>query len=111
MSEPTTAELLASIASLEARVASLEASKNTQPKTASPVRKIILEVAREYNVEPDDIVGPRRLRWIVVPRQEAMRRAVDAGLSLHRVARAMRRDHTTVLHGIRAARARLEAAE
>lgn len=111
MSEPTTAELFQAIRALAGRIEALEGAQKRAPSKASPVRRIVRQVASEYNVSPDDILGPCRERVFVVARQEAMRRASDEGLSLVRIGNAMRRDHTTVLHGIRAAKARLGAAE
>lgn len=92
MSEPTLDDLIYSI-------------------SVNPVSRIVRQVAEEYCVSTSDILGSRRFPWVVIPRQEAMRRAREQGVTLERIGRAMRRDHKTVLHGIRAATARLEAAK
>lgn len=107
------------IAALEARLARLEAVVDAltgpalaacpaMPERRTRVREIIAAVAAEYGVPASAIVGNSRLSVVTVPRQEAMRRAKDAGLSLSQIGRLMGgRDHSTVMHGIKRARERL----
>ena len=119
--KPKDAGTAADIAALEARIARLEAvvgaltrpalkSCKAMPERSKKVRQIIAEVAAEYGVPASAIVGDSRLSAVTVPRQEAMRRAKDAGLTLAQIGRLMGgRDHTTVMHGIKRARERLAA--
>lgn len=71
------------------------------------IRLIAEYVAREHGVAIADILSDSRIRRVTRARQEVMRRAVEAGFSLGRVGRFLGRDHTTVLHGVNAARARI----
>jgi chromosomal replication initiation ATPase DnaA len=61
---------------------------------------IVAEVAREYGVRPDEILGPRRFRHVTEARHEAMRRCRVTGRTSGQIARVFHRDHKTVLHGI-----------
>jgi len=65
---------------------------------------ITQEVAARFGVHPDDIRGPCRGFWAVHPRQEAMYLAHKTGqFSLQQIGNFFGgRDHTTVLHGVRA---------
>lgn len=59
-------------------------------------------VAAEFNVTVQDILGPRRLKHFVVPRQIASYFAHEIFKhSKSRIAQRLHRDHTTILHGIR----------
>ena len=72
----------------------------------NPLTAIIEQVASEYEVEPDDLGGPSKLGLFVRPRHEVMRRARESGFSLSEIGRALNRDHTTVMHGIKRAKKR-----
>ena len=66
--------------------------------------QIIETVAVLHHVEPDELTGPSRAMPVVHARHAAMlkvRQLTD--LSLPEIGREFGRDHTTVLHGIRAA--------
>lgn len=69
----------------------------------NPTRDIIEQCCRMHNVALHDILGPSKYRPYVKARHHAMHRLYrELGLSMPRIARALRRkDHTTVLHGIR----------
>lgn len=81
------------------------------------VDEVVADVAARHGITPGELLGPRRLRHLIIPRQEAMYllRAIKAsdGLpkySLPAIGIALGgRDHTTVLHGVRAHAARLAA--
>jgi chromosomal replication initiator protein len=62
--------------------------------------KILREVARYYNVKVNDLVGDRKLKGIVVPRQVAMYLArKHTNLSFPDLGRAFGgRDHSTIQH-------------
>lgn len=74
------------------------------------VKDIAWEVAQEHGLSLDDIRNGSRAFRFSHPRQEAMRRAHEAGYSLPQIARFWGYDHTTVLHGVRAAQKRLHRA-
>lgn len=76
----------------------------TNPRLAVPMRAIISAVCEIHGRHPSEISGRRRCQSIVIPRHEffwlAHRRAK---FTLSEIGmRAGNRDHTTVLHGIRA---------
>jgi chromosomal replication initiator protein len=63
---------------------------------------IMKRVATAFGVSEKELLGPSRLRTVLVPRQVAMYLARElTGLSLPRIAAAFGRDHTTVLHSCR----------
>lgn len=63
--------------------------------------KLLIEVAKKHNVDPNMIVNPNRKKAMVVIRRELVYRAVyEAGYSRARVGRMLRRDHTTILHDL-----------
>ena len=75
------------------------------------VAQIIAQVARERGLTPADITGDCRLRPVASARHEAMLRARElTERSLPQIARSFRRDHSTVIKGIRTAQARRRAA-
>lgn len=75
---------------------------------AFPVRatakQIIQQVASKHKIDPGDMVGPSRTRDLVRARREAYYRIrTETKLSLPQIGRRFGgRDHTTILHGIRA---------
>ena len=108
---------------LESRIARLEAvvTALTAPardaaadEAAAPVRmsirQIAAAVAAEYGVPAAEMAGHDTRRAFSVPRQEAMRRAWEAGFSTPQIGRVLGgRDHSTVMHGIKRARERMAA--
>lgn len=69
-------------------------------------RAIILEVAKASGLKIKTLMGPSRARRATWPRQVAYEALNRAGYSTAEIGRMMGRDHTTVMHGIKAARAR-----
>jgi hypothetical protein len=66
-----------------------------------PMAQIIEETARLHGLTSRDLVSQSRRKELVRARQEAMYRcASETENSYPRIARAMKRDHTTVLHGV-----------
>ena len=67
-------------------------------------RAILREVAAKHGLTVDDLIGQRRTNAVSHPRQEAMyRMRMETPLSLSAIgARLGQRDHTTVLHGVKA---------
>jgi chromosomal replication initiator protein len=77
-----------------------EGSKN-RPKHIS-ARHIIEKTARHFQISIDDILGPKRDKDIVVPRQIAMYMLrSELHLSFPKIAHELgRKDHTTAIHSI-----------
>jgi chromosomal replication initiator protein len=77
-----------------------EGSKN-RPKHIS-ARHIIERTARHFSISMDDILGPKRDKDIVVPRQIAMYMLrSELHLSFPKIAHELgRKDHTTAIHSI-----------
>ena len=82
-----------------------------QPVAVDRVTIILREVAREYGLTINDLRGESKCRHIAHPRQIAYIRLRDeTDLSYPAIGRILgNRDHTTVLKGEQAARARLKA--
>jgi chromosomal replication initiator protein len=80
------------------------------PTSPGPdVPAIIGKVAAAFGVTAKELLGPSRLRRVLVPRQVAMFLAREAcGLSFPRLAAAFGRDHSTVMHAVRKVGAELE---
>lgn len=70
------------------------------------VLELIDAVAAETGIPAKQIRGRCRKAHIVRARQIVMYEARQLGLSLLQIADAMGRDHTTIMHGIRAEQAR-----
>ena len=63
--------------------------------------RLLIEVAKKHNVDPNLIVNPNRKKAMVVIRRELVWRAVyEANYSRAHVGRMLRRDHTTILHDL-----------
>lgn len=78
----------------------------------STAKRIIAQVAEQHGLTAAELLGATRVRSIAYARQEAMWRiSRELGRSLPEIGRMMGgRDHTTVLHGIRAHERRLAEA-
>jgi hypothetical protein len=69
---------------------------------------VVRVVSEAYGVSPADILSTRRGDGIMEPRQVAMFLARHCTLqSFPQIARAMHRDHTTVMHGVDRVRERI----
>ena len=83
--------------------------KNTERDGDVFIRDIIAEVADEFQLFPSDIVSHKRRSKIVKARHKAMWRArQETDASYLKLARIFKRDHTTVIHGVRCWGARLD---
>jgi chromosomal replication initiator protein len=73
----------------------------TRPKHLS-AKQIIERTARHFQISVDDIVGPKRDKDIVVPRQVAMYiLRSELHLSFPKIAHELgRKDHTTAMHSV-----------
>jgi len=67
---------------------------------------IVAAVALANDVTVAELKSDDRTRQISWPRQDAMLAMSEDGFSLKQIGLFFKRDHTTVLHGIRAAKAR-----
>ena len=76
--------------------------KSTEREGDVFIRDIIAEVADEFQLFPSDIVSHKRRSKIVKARHKAMWRArQETDASYLKLARIFKRDHTTVIHGVR----------
>lgn len=75
------------------------------------MREIASEVAHRHGLTLEDLKGPSRRQEISQPRQEAMAlMCAERRWSLPQIGRFFGgRDHTTVIHGVRAHQRRTEA--
>lgn len=80
---------------------SLLGSSRSRPKHIS-AKQIIERTARHYQIPVEDMLGPKRDKDIVVPRQVAMYiLRSELHLSFPKIARELgRKDHTTALHSV-----------
>lgn len=80
---------------------SLLGASNARPKHIS-ARQIIERTARHFQIPLEDILGPKRDKDIVVPRQVAMYMLrSELHLSFPKIARELgRKDHTTAIHSV-----------
>lgn len=77
---------------------------------APTVRHVLAVVSQVFGAPLCDLLSERSARDISVPRQAAMALAREmTPHSLPTIGRALRRDHTTVMHGIRAHQRRLDS--
>lgn len=82
-----------------------------QERHVHQLAEIAVCVAEDMECAVSRIAGKGRTREDTLPRQEFMLRANEAGFSLPMIGQYLSRDHTTVLYGVRAARARRDRAE
>jgi chromosomal replication initiator protein len=80
---------------------SLLGSSKTRPKHIS-AKQIIERTAKHFQIPLEDILGPKRDKDIVVPRQVAMYMLrSELHLSFPKIARELgRKDHTTAIHSV-----------
>jgi chromosomal replication initiator protein len=76
-------------------------SRKSRPKHVNP-KQIIERTAKYFQVSMEDIVGPKRDKDIVVPRQVAMYiLRSELHLSFPKIAHELgRKDHTTAIHSV-----------
>ncbi|ASP85022.1 hypothetical protein CDO26_10720 [Sinorhizobium meliloti] len=92
----------ARIISLADQVSKLDQSGLTPPPKR-PVTLIVADVLKDFpGVTWDDIIGVRRTRDLVKPRQLCMVAVYEErkDLSLPMIGKIFRRDHTTILHSV-----------
>jgi len=82
-------------------VTSLLSAGKTRPKHLS-ARQVVERVSKHFQISVEDILGPKRDKDIVVPRQIAMYiLRSELHLSFPKIARELgRKDHTTAIHSV-----------
>lgn len=70
--------------------------------------RILDTVAIETGYTREDLISPSRRQPLAIWRQVFMYVARQSGFSLVAIGRALERDHTTVMHGVRVVAARIE---
>jgi len=82
-------------------VANLLGSSKTRPKHLS-ARQVVEKISKHFRVPIEDLLGPKRDKDIVVPRQVAMYMLrSELHLSFPKIARELgRKDHTTAIHSV-----------
>jgi chromosomal replication initiator protein len=82
-------------------VATLLNNGKTRPKHLS-ARQVIERISKHFQVPMEDLLGPKRDKDIVVPRQVAMYiLRSELHLSFPKIARELgRKDHTTAIHSV-----------
>lgn len=92
---------------LEATLEELGARTRPDVLRGHRLARVVQLVAEEWGVCRDALAGENRAQRVVRPRQAVMLIAAQhCGWSTPRIGRALRRDHSTVIYGIRAAEAR-----
>lgn len=76
-------------------------NQKTRPRHVS-ARQVVEKTARYFHLSVDDLLGPKRDKEIVVPRQIAMYLIrSELHLSFPKIARELgRKDHTTAIHSV-----------
>ena len=81
----------------------------TETTTKPPTKQIIAVIAKAFDVKPEDITGPSRSKHVVEARQVAIVLISKLrGASSTEIGRTLKRDHSTVLHNLRAFHRRAE---
>lgn len=70
-------------------------------RNADTLHEIIEIVSEESGVPKGDLLGNSRTKFIARARQYAMWKCRDQGYSLQQIGHVFKRDHTTVIHGVR----------
>lgn len=93
-------EMRGTVPTTETAVAFLGAS-NARPKRLNP-KQIVERTAKHFHISVEELLGPKRDKEIVVPRQIAMYMLRnELHLSFPKIARELgRKDHTTALHSV-----------
>jgi hypothetical protein len=69
------------------------------PVMSHVLKQILLEVCLAYRVIPNELVGKKRNKVLVLARAEFVKRARgETDASFPRIGRAINKDHTTVIH-------------
>lgn len=72
---------------------------NELPPMPDSLRRIMLEVCLSYRVIPNELVGKKRNKVLVLARSEFVKRARnETDASFPRIGKAINKDHTTVIY-------------
>lgn len=72
---------------------------NALPVMSDLLKKILLEVCLAYRVIPNELVGKKRNKVLILARAEFIKRArTETDASFPRIGKALNKDHTTVIH-------------
>src|SRR5262245_12683814 len=72
------------------------------PPPSNPLACVQYATCEAYEITREDMNGPSRTHRVTIPRQLAMYLARDMlGLAFPEIGRRFKKDHTTVLHGMR----------
>lgn len=66
------------------------------------IERHTLYICERHGVTREQLKSPERTKDIVRARQELMHLLICAGMSVAGIGRYLNRDHTTILHGVRA---------
>ena len=91
------------------RTSAPERAPEAMEPNSKRMHDIAAEVAADNGLTMAELRSAAKSVDIAHPRQYAMMLMVDAGHSQAAVARFFGKDHTTVMHGVKAARARMSA--
>lgn len=77
--------------------------RKSDKKCELPVgpRRMVQIAASNYGVSVDEIKGPRRTKHLAEIRWRIAAAARAAGYNHTQIGRALNRDHTTVIHGLK----------
>jgi len=70
-------------------------------------RRMAKSVAERHGLNLPDILGDEKTKKVTKARQEVMSELRDRGWSYAQIGQAMARDHTTIMHGVKAHEQRL----
>jgi chromosomal replication initiator protein len=70
--------------------------------------KTLARIAAANGIAPSDLTGPERPAWLVELRHECMWVLRQLGMSYPSIGRVMKRDHTSVMNGVRRHEQRME---
>lgn len=84
-------------------------TRSGRPSLGGEAGAMLRATAEANNLTPDELIGQSRKRRVCQPRQELMFRMYETGrYSLPLIGQFLGgRDHTTILHGVRAHRKRM----
>ena len=72
---------------------------NELPPMSDLLREIMLEVCLRFRVIPNELVGTKRNKILILARGAFIKRVRnETSASFPRIARALNRDHTTIIH-------------
>ena len=81
------------------------------PTCPESLRKLLIEICRELDVHPNDVVGTSRSPKHVQAREEFIWRArIETNASFSRIAKVIDRDHSTAVYHFQYRKARLTGA-